>query len=328
MDPMIQAVVSTLVSGAIALAPAAAEQAGKSAVGEVVKDAYSRFKGYIIGKYTKVTGDISQLEEDPEDTDRQNMIGKVLEKAGAEKDEQLAELAKELFKALQDNSPAAAKRINADITQLKVGGDPDGDVVKVKLARSIMGDHALIRVDANCAWDLSQAERTLERMRPYGIASVEQPLKPGDSDLPFLKRQIPEVIVADESLTTFADAKKLIETKSCGAFNIRISKVGGIFAAMRLVEMAQNASLECHLGAQVGESGILASAQRHFALAWPHFANIEGAMNLFLLKRDLTSECETVPLGACASVRARDGRGLGVTLKRSLMQSLTVGGAL
>ena len=123
MDPMIQAVVNTLVSGAIALAPAAAEQAGKSAVGEVVKDAYSRFKGYIIGKYTKVTGDISQLEEDPEDTDRQNMIGKVLEKAGAEKDEQLAELAKELLKAIQANAPAVAKRINVDITQLKVGGD-------------------------------------------------------------------------------------------------------------------------------------------------------------------------------------------------------------
>lgn len=211
--------------------------------------------------------------------------------------------------------------------KLKVGGDPDGDVVKVKLAREIMGDHALIRVDANCAWDISQAERTLERMRPCGIASVEQPLKPFDNNLPFLKRQIPEVIVADESLTTFTDAKNLIETRACGAFNIRLSKVGGIFAAMRLVEMAQNASLECHLGAQVGESGILASAQRHFALAWPHFANIEGAMNLFLLKRDLTSECETVPLGACASVRARDGRGLGVTLKRSLMQKLTIGGA-
>lgn len=160
----------------------------------------------------------------------------------------------------------------------------------------------------------------MEVLRPYRPASIEQPL-PADAvhDLAILQSRIKETIIVDESLTTLDSANRLIETKACRGFNIRISKVGGIMAAVRLTELALSNKIEAHLGAQVGESGILASAQKHLALAaCPEtFTNVEGAMNLFLLRRDLTRECQTVPFGAVVSFKPEQQFGLGVSLKDS-----------
>ncbi|HMW89085.1 MAG TPA: enolase C-terminal domain-like protein, partial [Candidatus Obscuribacter sp.] len=172
----------------------------------------------------------------------------------------------------------AYKAYGFQTVKLKVGDDIDEDLVKIKLARSILGPAVKLRIDANCAWNFDLACLAMERFRPLGVVSLEQPLPRLETEgLARLQARLPETIVVDESLTTLKEAQRLIELKACRAFNIRISKVGGIVAAMKLVELARQASLECHLGAQVGESGILASAQKHLALAVPDlFANVEG----------------------------------------------------
>lgn len=204
--------------------------------------------------------------------------------------------------------------------KLKVGKNDEDDLAKVKLAREVLGFQTTLRLDANCAWSLAQAERMMAVLRPYSPASLEQPL-PADAveDLAVLQSRIKETIIVDESLTTLESAHRLIETKACRGFNIRISKVGGLMAAVRLTELALSNKIEAHLGAQVGESGILASAQKHLALAAcpGTFTNVEGAMNLFLLRRDLTRECQTVPFGAVVSFKPEQQDGLGVSLKGS-----------
>ncbi len=220
----------------------------------------------------------------------------------------------------------AYKAYGFQTVKLKVGDDLEEDLARVKLARSILGPAVKLRIDANCAWTLDSACLAMERFRPLGVLSVEQPLPRQDFEgLAGLQARLPETIVVDESLTTLKEAQTLIGLRACRAFNIRISKVGGIWAAMKLVEMARQASLECHLGAQVGESGILASAQKHLAHAVPGlFENVEGAMNLFLLKQDLTRECLTVPFGAVVSARPpdRENLGLAVNLKRNSLVKL------
>ncbi len=212
------------------------------------------------------------------------------------------------------------KRYGFKTVKLKVGGSLNDDVARIKLAREIMGDDAVLRVDANCAWTLDQAKWSLAALRPFRIASCEQPVPASDIDaLIDLTASVPETIMVDESLTTMQQAETLIERQACNAFNIRLSKVGGIVSAMKMVELARANNIECHLGAQVGESGILAAAQRHFALSCGDFANVEGAMNLFLLKGDLIKESMTVPLGAVAgapgaSTNASARAGLGITI--------------
>jgi L-alanine-DL-glutamate epimerase-like enolase superfamily enzyme len=200
--------------------------------------------------------------------------------------------------------------------KLKVGSSLENNLFALKMARQILPPQVKLRIDANCAWDLDDALKHLEALRPYGIISVEEPLAKGDlKNLAILKQAVPEKIIVDESLTTLAEGRRLIEMDACSGFNIRLSKLGGVLASMKMVELACQNNIEVHLGAQVGESGVLASAQRHFAGALSRFENVEGAMNIFLLQRDMTKQCLTVPFGGRARVSREAG--LGVSLSRA-----------
>ncbi|MBS2006624.1 MAG: hypothetical protein JST01_06265 [Cyanobacteria bacterium SZAS TMP-1] len=199
--------------------------------------------------------------------------------------------------------------------KLKVGSSLKDNLFVVQMASRILPEHVKLRVDANCAWDYEEALRQMEALRPYRVISVEEPLAKGNfEDLARLKSAIPETIIVDESLSTLAEGRKLVEMNACGGFNVRLSKLGGLMASMKMAELAHKNKIEVHLGAQVGESGVLASAQRHFAGALSTFENVEGAMNIFLLKRDVTRQCLTVPFGARARVSREAG--LGVSLSR------------
>lgn len=201
--------------------------------------------------------------------------------------------------------------------KIKVGRDFDGDVQRLALARRVLGPHVTLRVDANCAWT---AEETLERaqtFRQFGIASYEQPVAADDlQGLARITREIPEQVLADESLCSIEQAKTLAADRICSAFNIRISKVGGILAAREISRIAQQADIARHLGAQVGESGILSGAGRCFASTERRFDNCEGSNNFFLLKTDITRENLNVSFGGIGKLMRGPGSGVTVLPER------------
>lgn len=203
--------------------------------------------------------------------------------------------------------------------KLKVGRDLDFDLHRLKLARSVLGRDVKIRVDANCAWTYDEALKAAEQMRAFGVKSYEQPL-PADrfDELAALTKALPEQILADESLCTVDDAYHLAENKICSAFNIRISKVGGILAARRIAAIARQFGIACHMGAQVGESGLLSAAGRAFAAIEPPFENYEGSNNFFLLKQDITDENLNVGWGGQGKILKNHG--LGVNVKNQRLQ--------
>ena len=205
-----------------------------------------------------------------------------------------------------------------DTVKIKVGRDFDGDLQRVALARKVLGPDFIIRADANCAWSADEALRCAERFRPYNIASYEQPVAADDlSGLAKVAASIPEKVMADESLCSIEQARVLAAEKLCTAFNIRISKVGGILAALEISRIAQAHGITRHMGAQVGESGILSAAGRSFASTQERFDNYEGSNNFFLLKQDITAE--NLNVGYKGVGRLLSGNGLGVqVLKRRL----------
>lgn len=197
--------------------------------------------------------------------------------------------------------------------KIKVGKNLEDDLLKVRQARKILGQAVTLRVDANCAWNAEEAIRAAELFRPFGVASYEQPV-PAD-DLAGLKRvsqAIPEPVLADESLCSIEQARVLAKEKICTAFNIRVSKVGGLLAAGEISAIARGHGLDRHMGAQVGESGILSAAGRAFASTQERFENYEGSNNWFLLKEDLTKE--NLNVGANGIGKLLIGPGLGVNV--------------
>lgn len=207
--------------------------------------------------------------------------------------------------------------------KMKVGRDWKSDLKRLKLARSIMGDEAIIRIDANCVWTVDETLYIAEKMRPYKITSIEQPVDPEDiAGMQRLTNELPEAIVADESLCTLDQARELIELRACDAFNIRLSKVGGPIIAGEMVDMARRAGVGCLLGAQVGESAILSAAGRAWAAVNGPFDNAEGSFNKFLLREDLASEDLTMGFGGIG--RVPDGPGLGITVSDRKIKSLSI----
>jgi muconate cycloisomerase len=197
--------------------------------------------------------------------------------------------------------------------KIKVGRKFSDEIERLLLARKILGKDAIIRIDPNCAWNAEETIAFAEAARPMILASIEQPV-PGD-DWQGLRRiadNIPEELVVDESLCTIDQAKRLAAEGLCRGFNIRLSKVGGFLPALAMAKIAQHHGLTCHLGAQVGESGILSAAGRTLAAVAPPFENYEGSANLFLLQRDLTRE--NLSFGFRGKGKLLSGPGLGISV--------------
>jgi len=206
--------------------------------------------------------------------------------------------------------------------KLKVGKNLKTDLEMLALARHILGRDAILRIDANCAWTVDDAVSNLKAMRTFDIASVEQPLAAEDlSGLAYLTKNVPEQIVADESLCTISQALNLAENKIVSGFNVRISKVGGLLASREIVKIADSHGIAVHLGAQVGESAILSAAARAFAGSQHPFDNYEGSNNFFLLKKDISQENLNVGPGGYG--KFLKGTGLGVHVLPEKIEQLT-----
>jgi L-Ala-D/L-Glu epimerase / N-acetyl-D-glutamate racemase len=228
------------------------------------------------------------------------------------------------FSATAAVVPLATLIRGLGITQVKVkvGRDLGADVDRLRLLRNVLGAEADVRIDANCAWTVEQALLSIEALRQYGISAVEQPLAADDlAGLQRLTADCPELIILDESLRTIAEAEALVDAKAGDAFNIRVSKCGGLRMSMRIAEIASDAGLAVVVGAQVGESGILSAAGRHLAACVaPRY--LEGSAGRLLLREDITRE-RVLP-GRAGRARPHAGAGLGVTVKADVLARHTI----
>lgn len=122
----------------------------------------------------------------------------------------------------------------------------------------------------------------------------------------------------DESLCGETDARRAIEAGTCDLFNIRLSKCGGFLPSLKLAAIAHQAGLGYQLGCQVGETGILSAAGRHFAVSIAGIRYLEGSYDRFLVKERVTAEDITFGYGGYAP--ALIGHGLGVTIDEAALQ--------
>jgi L-alanine-DL-glutamate epimerase-like enolase superfamily enzyme len=205
--------------------------------------------------------------------------------------------------------------------KLKVG--TDSDLETLRLARDQLGFEVDLRVDANSAWTPSEAIARLREMQPYRLSAVEQPVAKDDfAGLKQVSEAVTIPVIADESLCSEEDARRLIDLKACRIFNIRLSKCGGLGAATRIRQMAEAAGILCQLGCHVGETSILSAAGRQFALTVPQLSYVEGSFSPYLLTRDVVSRPVVFSGGGIA--HELPGPGLGIEVLVNALDALAV----
>ncbi len=156
--------------------------------------------------------------------------------------------------------------------RLKVAEAAPYHILKVKLGTK--DDFAIVeavrdltdkplRVDANEGWTPEQAVTIINWLETKGVELVEQPLPAGDLEaIRWLRARVRLPLVADESCRSAADIPGLV-----GAFdgiNIKLSKCGGLLAALRMIELARDHGLKVMLGCMI-ESCVGITAAAHLA---------------------------------------------------------------
>ena len=206
--------------------------------------------------------------------------------------------------------------------KLKVGDSPEDDLALVEAMRRRLGDRIEVRVDVNGAWTPEQAIEILPRLHELNVTSVEQPVAVEQmSRLAATRPDNSPMVMLDESLVTEADAKRAVAEKLGDAFNIRISKNGGLIPSMRLAKLAADNGMVWQLGCHPGETGLLSAAGRAFACSVQDVRYLEGSYDRHLLARNIIKEDVTFGWGGRA--KRLEGPGLGVTVDRKALEELT-----
>jgi L-alanine-DL-glutamate epimerase-like enolase superfamily enzyme len=207
--------------------------------------------------------------------------------------------------------------------KMKVGVAGTDDRTAVLRVRRAVGGSCDLRVDANEAWTCRELESHVSPLVPLGITSLEQPVPHGEVEgLAAIRSRLGVPVMLDESLCSQSDAERAIEHGTCDLFNIRLSKCGGFIPSLRIAAIAKQAGLGYQLGCQVGETGILSAAGRHFATSVAGIRHLEGSFDRLLVAERLTTEDLTFGWGGWAP--ALRGPGLGITIDRAGLERVTV----
>ena len=207
--------------------------------------------------------------------------------------------------------------------KVKVGAAGIHDEACLKRVRRIVGRHVDLRLDANEAW---RCEEVCSKMQPflkYNVTSLEQPVPHADvAGLRQVRSELNAPIMLDESLCCHEDAERAIAGGWCDLFNIRLSKCGGLLRSLKLAALARQHGLGFQLGCQVGETGILSAAGRHFACNVDNIRYLEGSFDRFLVRDALTEQDLTFQYGGRG--RRLAGPGLGVDINECRVRQLAV----
>lgn len=165
-----------------------------------------------------------------------------------------------------------------------------GGSADVRRAARLAGSGA-VRLDANNLWaDLDHALAALHRLTPFAWA-VEEPLvrTRSWSDLRAIAAATGLCIILDESLTRRDDLEAVAGDRRF-VLNLRVSKQGGLLRTLALLEAAQAHGHAVIIGAQVGETSLLARAGLiAAAAAGPDLVGAEIGYGRRLLRYDLAS---------------------------------------
>jgi len=146
--------------------------------------------------------------------------------------------------------------------KLKMSGDLALDMLRATNVRKAVGDGVFLKVDANEAYDAKSAIRLAKHLADLDVEIFEQPVPRHQTQaLLEVKTHSPIKIEADQSVTSAADAYRLIRHGAVDSINTSLLKAGGFVEARRIAELCRVTGVGCALsntaGSMVGDAAAL-----------------------------------------------------------------------
>lgn len=206
------------------------------------------------------------------------------------------------------------------IIKVKLGDDGVKDVERIRKIREAIGKEIPLRIDANQGWKVDEAGMALTALAPFNIEYCEEPVpKWNFMQLHEISQNSTIPIMADESCCDHHDAERLIALNACSMFNVKLGKSSGIFKALKIIQLAEDANMKMQIGGFL-ESRLGFTAAAHLALTSEKLVYFDFDTPLMLDEDPVAGGIAYQKNGI---ITVPDTPGLGATIHESYLNSLT-----
>ncbi|KVN53118.1 mandelate racemase/muconate lactonizing enzyme family protein [Burkholderia anthina] len=142
------------------------------------------------------------------------------------------------------------------------------DLECVRAAREVAGDDVQITLDVNCPWTVREALDNAERLRPFKLRWLEEPVWPPENyaGLARVRRESGIPIAAGENASTLMDFQHLLEAAAVDFVQPSPSKMGGITELRKVFALAEAHNVTVMVHTFYDGPGLLASVHASAAL--------------------------------------------------------------
>ncbi len=150
--------------------------------------------------------------------------------------------------------------------QLKVGGDPDTDIARIREVAKVLEPGDKLIADANTGWLMHEAARVVRAVRDIDVY-IEQPCLSYDECLS-IRRRTDHPFVMDESIDGMGVLMQGHADKAMDVVNIKISKFGGLTKARQARDLCASLGIAMTIEDSWG-GDITTAAISHLAHSTP-----------------------------------------------------------
>lgn len=124
--------------------------------------------------------------------------------------------------------------------KLKVGGDPDADLRRVRIVKDAMGPEHRLSLDANQAWNVGEAIARMHDLAQFDPWWIEEPTSPDDVlGHARIRREIAPIRVATgEHVQNRVIFKQLFQAGAIDVCQLDACRVGGVNEALAIMLLA------------------------------------------------------------------------------------------
>ena len=197
--------------------------------------------------------------------------------------------------------------------QLKVGGNPNDDIERIRACRAILEPGDILVADANTGWTMADAARVVNAVADLDVY-IEQPCMSYEESVS-IRRRTPLPFVLDENIGTVGDLVRGISEDAFDVINLKISKVGGLTKARQMRDLCVASGIPMTIEDTWG-GDIVTATIAHLARSTPErFCFTATDFNSYVT----VSIAEGAPRRVAGRMTASDVPGLGVTPKLEVL---------
>ncbi|KQC11358.1 MAG: hypothetical protein APR62_10025 [Smithella sp. SDB] len=181
--------------------------------------------------------------------------------------------------------------------KIKLNGNLESDTEKINILEKLSIQHLAepirIRLDANNLWkdNCGEAIKYIKKLGIERIFAVEEPVRAKNAeDISRFSTATGLSVILDESLCTISDLSLYKNIAGKFIANIKVSKVGGLLRALKMIKKLKKMRWPIIIGCHVGETSLLTRAALVVSgVAGNSLIAHEGAFGDYLVEQEPVS---------------------------------------